>query len=71
MFPAASEGVIVVMVPDTAHELAVVLQAEAVALRREADAAKKAARQAAAQQMRWFLTLPSASSKGTAPDAAS
>lgn len=50
---------------------AVVLKQEAEALRLEAETAKKAARQTAAQ-MRWFLTLPAPSSKRcSAPSCAS
>ena len=46
--------------------LALSLQHEAELLRQEAEAAKKAARQAASQ-MRWFLTLPAAGRRCSSP----
>jgi ABC-type sugar transport system substrate-binding protein len=63
---AESEQIVIEISSDVDNDFAVALQQEAEAVRLEAEAARKAARQTAAQ-MRWFLTLPAASSKRCNP----
>ena len=66
--PAQDAPSLLVQVELDAEEslLAASLRQEAEALRLEAEAAKKAARQTASQ-MRWFLTLPAAGRRCSSP----
>ena len=56
--PTQAQATPLLVQVDASHEA----KAIALALRQEAEAAKKAARQTASQ-MRWFLTLPAAGSR--------
>ena len=65
--PAQANPSLVVVEVDAEGRLAASLQREADLLRQEAEAAKKAARDSAAAQMRWFLTLPAAGRRCSSP----